>query len=641
LGLTRKVESIMRYKAFLAVLVAGGLTGCAGVTPKGPSSATPGVSKATTPPSPAAPPQQIIIYIPQTDQSAQSWFKLLDRFPSLKMVIAFSPRFQRFVKEPLLKDKALALQKEGRLEIALQLPNAPFLPLIINSDSAKAATPPGTPLPYPAFAHPEDVIQIYAKNKADFTKIWGASPKGFVLPLGAINPDLVKLLNRSNLTWVVGALGAPGADAAYRSGSLIVLDAIPAKESPRFGVQVWDERITGNPTQSLQTLTTWAQNMTKTGMTAALPSNPDLPVVDLPAEGTWGNRTWTTPDWTPWIGSARKNAAWTWLQTTRDALEKFKNSGQASVRRLDMAFEEIYNAENANYFSGLTEGETTFTLSDEREREFKATLSSVYRLIGQAPPDNLFSTDMPMGGPAVIGSSTSLKWETLPDGRNHVILQDAPNDAFGDGHLASTPTVPSSLDLQRVEVYASTETLEWVVTLGTIGGSNLGNFQTPGPVIDIYVDLNGQPNVGTVSLMPGRGTNAAASNAWEYAFTLWGNEARFYRTQGSDNYELSDTFPLSIQGNQVRFRMPLSGISRNPQRWAYQVLMMAYDQKSLESDPRPQISPEMAVAHRLPIYDLIDPLDIPQSTLLTSIEEGKRNDIPFVRLPSGQASTPR
>jgi len=46
------------------------------------------------------------------------------------------------------------------------------------------------------------------------------------------------------------------------------------------------------------------------------------------------------------------------------------------------------------------------------------------------------------------------------------------------------------------------------------------------------------------------------------------------------------------------------------------------------------VTPEMSVAHRLPIYDLIDPLDVPQAPLLTGIEEGKRNDIPFVRIQS-------
>ncbi len=299
-----------------------------------------------------------------------------------------------------------------------------------------------------------------------------------------------------------------------------------------------------------------------------------------------------------------------------------------------MAFEEIYNAENANYFSGIAEGETTFNLAEEREREFKATLSSVYRLIGQSPPDNLFSAETASMSPGIGASSTTVSWETLPNGRGHLTIEDPPHDDTGDGHL--TPPTTGAYDLRRVEIVVSTDTLEWTVTLGTVSGSNLGNFQTPGPLIDIYVDLNGQPNVGTLTLLPGRGASARPSDAWEYAFCLWGSQAQFYRTRGPENYELTDTLPLVIEGNQIHFSTPRTWLRGNPQRWGYQSLVMSYDPQSKESEARPLVTPEMTVAHRLPIYDLIDPLDIAQGPLLTSIEEGTRTGIPFVRLPSGK-----
>src|SRR5262249_12585985 len=156
---------------------------------------------------------------------------------------------------------------------------------------------------------------------------------------------------------------------------------------------------------------------------------------------------------------------------------------------------------------------TTFNLSDEREREFKATLSSVYRLIGQSPPDNLFSTESVVNVPGVRASSTTVQWETMPDGRAHLLIEDPPNDDTGDGHLV--PPALGAYDLLRLEILVSSDTLDWTVTLGAIKGSNLGNYQTPGPLIDIYVDLNGQPNVGTVTLLPGRGASVAPADAWE------------------------------------------------------------------------------------------------------------------------------
>src|ERR1041385_6302251 len=138
----------MRFQQYFAVVLAFVFIGCAvGLQRR----EEPPTGKAPLPPTAPLPSRQLIIFIPQTDQSALSWLKLYDKYPNLRMAIAVSPRFQRFTKEPALKDKVLALQKAGRLELALQLPNAPFLPLLINTDDAHAALPAGTPLPAPAF----------------------------------------------------------------------------------------------------------------------------------------------------------------------------------------------------------------------------------------------------------------------------------------------------------------------------------------------------------------------------------------------------------------------------------------------------------------------------------------------------------
>ena len=625
------MKSPIKLVSFMGVL---GLAGCAGVQPPG------------TPPTTAAghnvpvstQPRQIIIFIPQTDQSAMSWLKLFDRYPNLRMVIAVPPRFHRFATDPLLKPKVQALEQTGRLELALQLPNAPFLPLLINTDAARSNLTPETPLPNPPFVHPDDVTQIIAKSKAEFYKLFSTNPKGMILPLGAAGSDLFKILNQLGFGWVVGALGGPSLEGAYVSGSLKILDATPKAESPRFTVQVWDERMSGSPTLSIQTLNKWAQDLTKTGTQAVLPSDPSLPTQELPPNGTWGGRTWTTGDWGPWIGTPHKNAAWNWLKKTRDALDTYKNSGQASVRRLDMAFEEIYDAENANYFSGISENPTTAATTEEREREFKATLSSVYRLMGQTPPDDLFSAESSIQIPDFRASSTTITWETLPDGRGHLSIVDPPNDDHGDGHLtdpAGPKAVPGTYDLRQVDIWVSSDTLDWAITLGTVTAATLGNFQTQGPLIDVYVDLNGQPNVGTLSLLPGRGASAGAIDAWEYALCLWGTQVQFYRTRGV-SYELSDSVQLTVEGNRVRFSIPREWMRGNPKRWGYQTLVMAYDPKSLENDPRPLVTSDMLVSHRLPIYDLIDPLETPQAQLLADIEEGKRNDIPFVRLPANR-----
>src|SRR5690348_16490241 len=114
----------------------------------GPSKVT--QEKKPTPGQAAAPshkPRELIVFIPQTDDGAAGWFKLFARHPDLRMVIAMSPRFRHFEKDPALKAQALALQKSGRMELAMQLPNPPVLPLLVDTNSAKDAVAPGSPLP--------------------------------------------------------------------------------------------------------------------------------------------------------------------------------------------------------------------------------------------------------------------------------------------------------------------------------------------------------------------------------------------------------------------------------------------------------------------------------------------------------------
>ncbi len=78
------------------------------------------------------------------------------------------------------------------------------------------------------------------------------------------------------------------------------------------------------------------------------------------------------------------------MKKTRTALESYKNSGQASVQRMDAAFENIYSAQNSNFFASMGATSVSPVLAEERDHEFQATLVAVYRMIGKPPPDDLF-----------------------------------------------------------------------------------------------------------------------------------------------------------------------------------------------------------------------------------------------------------
>jgi hypothetical protein len=233
---------------------------------------------------------------------------------------------------------------------------------------------------------------------------------------------------------------------------------------------------------------------------------------------------------------------------------------------------------------------------EERQHEFQATLLTAYRLIGRPPPDDLFQPTAAGEANTVRPSSTTTRAELLPGGREHIVIQDAVGDARGG---------PGAPDLVSLEVWSSSVSVQWVVTLASM---------TPASV-DIYVDMNGQPNVGTPTFLPGRGYNTSPIDAWEYALAWSGPTATLYRTQGMGTYAVVQTFPVGVEGNKFRVTVPAEIMRGSPRRWGYQVLVMTG-------------SPET----KLTISDFIDPLEISQKDLWKDLTTGQRSDIPFVRI---------
>ena len=548
--------------------------------------------KAVAPAAAAHPAREMLVYVPLSDDACASWIKWFAKHPTLRMVIAVSPRFQRMAKDPHLKAQFLALQKEGRLEIAMQIPNAPILPLLVDSSSAREALPPAAALPNPSYAYPEDVVQLIAQTKADFFRQWNFLPRGLVLPYGAASGKLLSLLEKLGLSWTLGALEAPPVDGPYQSGPLAVWDAAPSGKPEGTLVHVWDERqVKERPLEG------WIENVVQKNEIFLLPSDSGVQSAPFDSRTAWKRRTWGQPDWSAWIGNPAKNAGWDALRKTREAVERYKNSGQASVQRLDAAFDEVYGAQNSNYFISMGNTAQSPVLVEERQHEFQATLLAAYRLIGQPPPDDLFQSTAQRDAVAVRPSSTTIKAEAFPDGREHVLIRDAVGDAMGG---------PGAPDLVSLEVWSSSSSVAWTVTLAT-----------PTPAfVDIYVDLNGQPNVGTPFMLPGREFSTSPIDAWEYAIAIAGPTATLYRTQGMGTYAAVQTFPVVSEGANLRVTIPAEIMRGSPRRWGYQVLVMS------------------GAATKAAVTDFIDPLEISQKDLWQDLSTGQRTDIPFVRVRS-------
>ncbi len=587
-----------RVSKFLVCAAGVMLAGCAATTVSGPViptdssqtrlAAEPAVSPAVS----NAIPASWVLYVPLSETTAASSLRLFDRYPQWKMVLAVSPRFHKLIQDPLLKTKIETLEQQGRLELALQLPNAPVLPLLVNSDSARLTMSPGVSLPQPAFAFSDDALQIVAQSKADFIKVWNKAPKGLVLPYGASSPELLSLLRRMGFEWIVGALGLSTTANAARAGSITVWDTTTSTMSAH--VRVLDERFP-SPLKSTEQLAQWAQEQARDRNPWNIPSGVSQVWPELSLSAAGGGKTWLEADWSRWIGNPRSNTAWTWLRKTREMLERYKNSGRASVARLDAAFNELYAAENANFFS-----------RPETEFEFKATLSSIFRLVGENPPEDLFAIDDSAVASQVTVATSAITWSVLSDMQKQLVI----TDPVGDAQPADLVGIP---DIQGLTVTVSSDTLDFMITLSS-------SITVP-LVMDIYMDLNGQPGIGTTSFLPGRSFMTLPRDAWEYALVLADTQAVLYRTRGGGTFDRQAVFPL-VTGTLSWFvRIPRDTLRGNPQRWGFQALAMMRD---------PSLGGDMPLPLQ-GVNDVLDPSGVSQPDVLKAAAAGQTTALPFLR----------
>jgi len=122
--------------------------------------------------------------------------------------------------------------------------------------------------------------------------------------------------------------------------------------------------------------------------------------------------------------------------------------------------------------------------AEDREHEFNEPLDG-YRLMGQTPPDDCFNADARRGPPAAVLSRRSPAQNVLPDGREHVMIQDPAGDDRGDGRLPDPPGPPRAGRLRFEKVWKSG--FQRYGGVGNLPGDFIGffagNAQNPGPLI--------------------------------------------------------------------------------------------------------------------------------------------------------------
>jgi hypothetical protein len=98
----------------------------------------------------------------------------------------------------------------------------------------------------------------------------------------------------------------------------------------------------------------------------------------------------------------------------------------------------------------------------------------------------------------------------------------------------------------------------------------------PRPVYDVYVDLNHLVGAGSIRLLDGRGAFAQARDAWEFALSVSGNDARLFRAGAAD--EPDEVAKLNVESDpvkaEIRVAVPRALLRGNPARWGYILLAL-------------------------------------------------------------------
>ena len=505
----------------------------------------------------------LILWIPP--ESFSDWktlTKAFERNPDLKLTIGLSPE----TLSPEGEKSLSLLINTKRLEVALRLTGDPILPLIAN---------------HPDAPRPQDVLNRIAFGREQYRLAYGASPKGFVPGVGAIDPQFFKFFKSMGLSWVATGeyTGSALAWTASAGIAFVPLRAMTAQglEESGPGAYVVDESdglmpegslfkllpllaAQKSPSQAWSTLSQAVQERDKSLGDAAS-------VKEWP---TWskGYEIWS---------SSSSQQAWKIYGETALALERYKNSGTAAVSLLDKATDELYAAQSNRYYR------MAGSLESLTDKEFRKHLMAVYRKINQTPPEILyqslgiakpeenpdeFSTDIHFGE----GDS----WISFENPQGSVSLE--PDIA------ASTTSLYKMLGLR---LDWSGENISFLHKMERLNNTPASPASIGDLMLDTYIDLNHVADAGSKSLLEGREALALAKDAWEYALTLSGWGAFLYRSNPSGPPQLIGQYPVSadIKTGEVRVEIPKTTLRGNPRRWGYIVAALAADLKTVSNPP--------------------------------------------------------
>ncbi len=339
------------------------------------------------------------------------------------------------------------LWDEGQIEVSTSPFYHPILPLLIDSNIAKRSNAQ-TPLPSPAFKHPEDAEHQVQKGLEYFESLFGRKPVGVWPSEGSVSADAAQLVARYNINWIATdeAILSHSVKEKLKSNRIYQPHYFQGKnrsihiffrdhylsDTIGFVYSNWNEdravedfisrlhavrkRIIDEDSENalqhhivsviLDGENCWEyyQNDGRSFMrklyqriaedellhsctfSEFLNTQPQIPKLYDVFPGSWINHNYNI-----WIGSEEDNRAWELLKQTRDFLVQREKEGVLDSESLTEAWEHIYIAEGSDWCWWY--GDEHSSAHDmEFDQLFREHLMRVYEIAGEEIPTALYQT---------------------------------------------------------------------------------------------------------------------------------------------------------------------------------------------------------------------------------------------------------
>ncbi len=330
------------------------------------------------------------------------------------------------------------MQDSGNIEISVSPFFHPILPLLCDSDIAKASYPE-TKLPKINFRHPEDAKAQIDMAVKFYTERFGRPPRGMWPSEGSVSEQAADLMIEAGLKWIatdeeilfkslekyktLEALYRPYILERNRGNLSLIFRDRTLSDSIGFVYQSWNaEDAAGDLINRLHTIrktlpktkTPYLVSIILDGENAwefypndgrefltylynSIANDPALRSVtvseylgEFPPQDKLKRLhpgSWINANFCIWIGHEEKNKAWEYLSEARSVLKDYEKQ-QLDPKILDRAWKEIYIAEGSDW--NWWYGDDNSSANDEEfDRLFRSHLTNVYILIGEKPPEYL------------------------------------------------------------------------------------------------------------------------------------------------------------------------------------------------------------------------------------------------------------